>query len=75
MTATAQKISVSAIFTLIALIGVITTLYLESMTTRMDRVADAVVRLEVALIEDRDKLGDVLVSIEHRMTLLEARGP
>ena len=75
MSATAQKVASTAIFMLIAIIGAITSLYLESMNTRMDRVADAVVRVEVALIEDRDKLGDVLVSLEHRMTLLEARGP
>lgn len=75
MSATAQKVASTAIFALIAIIGAITSLYLESMSTRMDRMADAVVRLEVALIEDRDKLGDVLVSLEHRMTLVEARGP
>lgn len=75
MSATAQKVASTAIFMLIAIIGAITTLYLESMNTRMDRVADAVVRVEVALIADRDRLSDVLVSLEHRMTLLEARGP
>ena len=75
MSATAQKVASTAIFLLIAIIGAITTLYLESMNTRMDRVADAVVRVEVALIADRDQLGDVLVSLEHRMTLVEARGP
>ncbi len=75
MSATAQKIAVSAIFTLIAIIGAITSLYLESLNTRTDRIANGLLRVELALIEDREQLNDILISYENRFTLLEARGP
>ncbi len=73
MSATAQKASASAIFLLIALIGSITGLYLEGINTRMDHLSDSIVRVEIAVVEERMTLAEVLVAYEHRFTLLEAQ--
>ncbi len=58
---------------LLAVIGTLTTLYLESMNTRVDRIDDSIVRVEQAVLEDRGELREVLISYEHRFTLLESR--